>query len=233
MNGKWFDTFIFMVLENTGWSQVQNCQFVDWFQKNGTVFENWHGVTHPSGPNYRAMLSGQTWSGNEFDRVNRDNVSKYIGYTVYDFKGCAAERHDPFLDMNGPGNYLHNPNKFTDKELLANITYLGMDDANNAHSGPLNVADQNVMEAISIYRQIPVGRTLFMVTFDEAFGAEYAVNRVFTGFAGADAELGKEISVPLSHYNLARFLADNWRIDLPPEADPQTTLYAGKNILEL
>jgi hypothetical protein len=212
MTGKWFDTFVFIVLENTGWSQVQNCAFVDWFRKNGTIFENWHGVTHPSGPNYRAMLSGQTWSSNEYDRVNRDNVSKHVDYVVYSYKGDPELRHDPFLDLNPP-NVSHHRSLELWNGKNKPITYLGMSDDNNAHSGPLDVADKNTMEAINIFKNTELPRTLFMVTFDEAFGAEYAVNRVFTGFAGDNVTVGKEISVPLSHYNLARFLADNWNID--------------------
>lgn len=230
MTGKWFNNITFMVLENTGWLQVQDCKFVDYFTKNGIVFTNWHGVTHPSGPNYRAMLSGQTWSNNEFDGVNRDNISKHVDYMIYDWRGTPAERHNPFKDMNPNFVDLANlgmPKPF-DGSSLAYLTYLGMDDANNAHSGPLETADTNVMEAIKAWQWPTNG--IFLIVFDEAFGTEYGSNHVFAGVLGAGI---KTVMSELSHYNLAQFLADNWSISLPLEADPKCKTYIGKSLFEL
>lgn len=227
MTGKWFNNITFMVLENTGWLQVQDCKFVDYFTKNGIVFTNWHGVTHPSGPNYRAMLSGQTWSNNEFDGVRRENVAQHIPFLVYDFKGKPAERHNPFLDMQTSGLF-KTQTQFPNGG-IESITYLGMDDSNNAHSGPLETADTNVMEAVKSWQQWNANG-IFLVVFDEAFGNEYGSNHVFAGVLGAGI---KTIMSELSHYNLAQFLADNWSISLPLEADPKCKTYIGKSLFEL
>jgi hypothetical protein len=139
IQGKFFDTLVLIVLENHGWAQVQNCKFVQHFKQTGVVFTSWHGVTHPSGPNYRAMLSGNTWSGNEFDGVQRPNLGRWVDYKVYQYRGKPACRHNPLLDMNPSGdpratNFLSGA--LSDAE-LAPLTYLGLDDANNAHNGPL------------------------------------------------------------------------------------------------
>ena len=233
--GKWFDNFIFLVLENQGWSQVQNCQFIKYLNENGAVFTKWHRATHPSGPNYRVMLSGQSWSNNEFDGVERENISKHIDYVVSNYRGIPAERHNPFKDMN-PKTYQ------TNKEVsgligpCASLVYLGMDDENDAHSGSLDIADKNIMDAINFFtKQVSVvsPRTLFMVTTDEGFGLDYIFNHVFTGFLGVGIKAGQKINSSLSHYNLARFLADNWEVELPPESDPQCQTYAGRSLLEL
>src|SRR4051794_26302106 len=97
---RFFDTCVLIVLENKGWSQVQGCDFVRQIRQTGVVFTSWRGVTHPSGPNYRAMLSGNTWSGNEFDGVKRPNLGRWADYKIYASRGEPARRHNPFLDMN-------------------------------------------------------------------------------------------------------------------------------------
>lgn len=213
---KWFDTFCFMVLENHGWYSVQGCKFVDYFKTFGTVATDWHGVVHPSGPNYRAMLSGQTWSGNEFDRVRRDNVSRHVPYRVYNFRGVPADRHDPFYDMNDDVRTTTNGRY----DAYAPITYFGLDDDHNAHSGSLETADQNVMEAIAtLGKKLKDPRFLFMVVFDEGFGENYRDNHVFCGFLGGSVKKG--IIVPyMNHYNLAHYLAANFEVALPLEAEP-------------
>ena len=149
--GKFFDTLVLIVLENHGWTQVQGWKFVNHFAENGVVFTGWHGVTHPCGPNYRAMISGNTWSGNEYDGVQRPNLGRSVDYKIYQYRGIPAQRHNPFLDMNPQGdaratNYLSGP---MSNAGLAPLTYLGLDDANNAHNGPPSVADENVMQAIA------------------------------------------------------------------------------------
>src|SRR4051812_25198260 len=92
---KFFDTIVLMVLENHGWSQVQSSELIAYFAENGTTFTSWSGVKHPSGPNYRAMLSGNTWSGNEFDGVPRPNVGLHVDYKIYAYSGRPADRHNP------------------------------------------------------------------------------------------------------------------------------------------
>lgn len=234
MQARFFDNVVFMVLENTGWGSVQDCAFAQHFRKNGTVFTNWVGETHPSGPNYRTMLSGRPWSGNEFDGVNRPNLGDLVDYRVIDWHGTAAERHNPFLDMNPGdprGSQSLGPDGFN-VPMLKPIIYLGLDDGNNAHSGPLPMADTNAMAAIARFEQMATGaRKLFILTFDEAFGAEYESNHVFTGMIGSDVAV-KTVTSRVSHRHLAQFLADNWSQRLAEM--PQNALdYAGRSLLDL
>lgn len=231
---KFFDTLVLIVLENHGWSQVQDCQFIKHFAANGVVFTSWHGVTHPSGPNYRAMLSGNKWSGNEFDGVQRPNLGRSVDYKIYAYGGIPAQRHNPFLDMNPHGDaratdYRTGPLR---DDGLAPLTYLGLDDANNAHNGPLNVADDNVMRAIADFNVLGSGgRKLFLAVFDEAYGKDYSANHVFAGAIGAGV-MPKQVHSSLSHYSLAQFLADNWGVTIA-EMDPTGDTYAGSSLLDL
>lgn len=226
MAGKWFDRIILMVLENHGWNQVQDLRLVKWFHENGTVFTGWHGVTHPSGPNYRALLSGNTWSDTEYEGVSRPNIAQHVSYNVVKYVGEPAERHNPFMDMN-PDSYPGSVTAAKDPSLPSPaITYLGMDDQNDAHSGALAVADHHVITALEWFKNgrenstAAAAKCLFFVTFDEAFGMDYLTNHVFAGIAGHGIEVGKMIHSHLNHYAFAQTLADNWNIDLP-EMNPE------------
>ena len=231
--GKFFDTLVLMVLENHGWAQVQQCKFVSHLRQHGLVFTGWQAVTHPSGPNYRAMISGNILSPNEFDGVPRPNLGRSVDYKIYQYRGVPAQRHNPFLDMNP-----HDPRatKFVSPPLkeLADLTYLGLDDANNAHSGndALSVADNNIMQAIKEFNDLSAGgRKLLFIVFDEAYGTDYRSNHVFAGAIGTDIK-PKLIHSPISHYALAQFLGDNWGVEFP-EMDPEGDTYAGSSLLDL
>jgi hypothetical protein len=231
--GKFFDTLVLIVLENHGWAQVQQCKFVSYLRQHGVVFTGWRAVTHPSGPNYRAMMSGNIWSSNEFDGVRRPNLGRSVDYKIYQYRGLPAKRHNPFLDMNPEDE---RATKFISPPLnnseLANVTYLGLDDANNAHDGALSVADDNVMQAINEFNDLSAGgRKLLLIVFDEAFGSDYRSNHVFAGAIGTDIK-PRLIYSPISHYVLAQFLGDNWDVKFP-EMDPEGDTYRGSSLLEL
>lgn len=214
MTGKWFDNVVLMVLENHGWSQVQTCNFVKFFSEHGTTFTNWKGATHPSGPNYRALLSGNIWSNNEFDNVQRPNVAVTVPYVVYNYAGQPADRHNPFLDMN-PSTFKGCQPLQNDKWFITTpITYLGMDDQNDAHSGPLSVADNHVVVAATEFLAMQTSKSVMFMVFDEAFGTEYLNNHVFAAMI-SDFDLPKQIDTELSHYDFAATLAANWNINLP------------------
>jgi hypothetical protein len=231
---KFFDIVVLMVLENHGWSQVQDCNFVKYLFENGTVFTSWQGVAHPSGPNYRAMLSGNKWSTNEFDGVKRPKLGLYVDYKIYSFAGIPAQRHNPFLDMNPQGdqrasNYVEG--RLTDNNLTS-IVYLGLDDSNNAHNGPLSVADGNVLRAIEDFKDLTSQqRRVFFITFDEAYGKDYTANHVFAGAIGHGISR-KQVHSSVSHYSFAQFLADNWAVKID-EMDPSGDTYAGSSIFDL
>lgn len=202
-SGVWFDRLCIVIGENHGYNQVQKCEFVKWFLDNGTIFNNWHGQQHPSGPNYRTLFSGVPWSSNEFDDCWRPSILDEVPNYTIAFAGQPADRHNPAKDMHsravssGPG---------------AKIVYLGMDDNNNSHDGPLELLDSNIMKAIDCYGNGIVPNSLFVLTFDEAFGLEYLVNRVFTAMAGPMVPKGKRVGNFFTHSDFARGLYNNWGI---------------------
>lgn len=214
--GKWFDKLYLMILENTGWSQVQNCKFVDYFNKNGIVFNNWIAAGHPSASNYRALMSANHWSWTEYEGINRPNIGDNVSVYVENFRGIPADRHNPFMDMQST-QIITDPKQ----AILADIHYLGMDDQNDAHSASLDIADMNVIEAIDyikLHKLVSNSRDLLFVVFDEAFGAtEWFTNHVFAGMIGFDKlNLGTgKITSLIHHQDFAIMLYNNWEIPLP------------------
>jgi hypothetical protein len=179
------------------------------------------------------MLSGNTWSGNEFDGAARANLGRFVNYVVYRYRGKPAKRHNPFRDMNPDDvratDYVSGPLRDAH---LAPITYLGMDDRNNAHDDRLGVADDNVMQAIAEFNALTSGgRKLLIALFDEGFRADRKSNHVFAGMIGTGVA-PKQVHSSVSHYSLAQFLADNWGVTLS-EMDSAGTTYAGTSLLDL
>ncbi len=57
------DHIIIVMLENHGFDQIigsANAPFINSLAKKGLLFTDYHGVTHPSQPNYLALFSGST-----------------------------------------------------------------------------------------------------------------------------------------------------------------------------
>jgi hypothetical protein len=229
-SAKWFDTLFLMILENHGWSQIQETSFFSWFAQYGTIFSSWSAAAHPSGPNYRSLMSGNYWSFNEFDGVHRPNIGDQVDCYVNSFKNSPAERHNPFLDM-------HSKNRLPQAELSSfkGIYYFGMDDDNNAHSGSLETADANVTAAITLVQKEKANtdRYAFFLVFDEAYGLDWFTNHVFAAIAGPSVPRGNLVHSPLSHFNFARLLYDNWEIAFPQEAIPAGNAFAGQALWEL
>ena len=240
LTGKWFDQIFLLVLENHGWTQTAAMKMVDYIFQFGVVFTDWHGTTHPSGPNYRSMFSGQSWSTNEFDGVKRPNIGDSVPVYQYNYAGPPADRHNPFYDMKSIEARLHLT--FDMSNITAKgLHYLGMDDQNDAHSASLDIADTNVMNAIKFWNSLdhPSYRNdIFFVVFDEAFGLEYINNHVFAGMLFGSALLektlkGRIVSETINHYNFAQMLYDNWNVPMNPSADPSANTYAGHSLWEV
>ncbi|KAI9355295.1 phosphoesterase family-domain-containing protein [Zopfochytrium polystomum] len=56
--GKWFDHYVFVILENEDLAPVIKNDVFGAFAKKGLSQTNYHGVAHPSQPNYWATIAG-------------------------------------------------------------------------------------------------------------------------------------------------------------------------------
>src|SRR5438105_5116732 len=68
---RWWSSLVFGVFENHGFAQVAGLPSHRRLAREGTVLARYTAVSHPSGPNYRAMISGATWGVGETE-IGRD-----------------------------------------------------------------------------------------------------------------------------------------------------------------
>ena len=67
-----FDHVVIVVLENEDAERVDAVPYMRSLAQQGFSLRNYHGVAHPSYPNYLALVSGQTFVDDEDPRTRRD-----------------------------------------------------------------------------------------------------------------------------------------------------------------
>jgi hypothetical protein len=59
--GKYFDQVIIVVLENQGTDQALADPYISSLTRRGAWFSHYYAITHPSFPNYLAIVAGSTF----------------------------------------------------------------------------------------------------------------------------------------------------------------------------
>lgn len=223
---QWFSSLVWIVLENHGYRQVANLPSHRRLGQEGMVLTQYFAVSHPSGPNYRAMASGETWGHNEEVNVFHPSVSSEaakagIPSFVYHLKGTIARKHNPLIDLRAPvAAEKHGMAAFTEDlthGLPAHcLVYCGWDNDNDAHDGSLETADRNVSEvldalAASSWFTIPDELQRFPAVFlcwDEDDDNEG--NHVFAAWWGRKVRAGTTSALHHTHYGFCRTMSENW-----------------------
>lgn len=222
---KWFSHLVWTVFENHGFSQVADLPSHKRLALGGSVMTAYHGITHPSGPNYRALAAGEYWRADEFidekhlciaDALSGESIDTLL----VNLKGVCAQRHNPFLDLHAPFTTLH-PGSFMPDVWSSKFKhmYLGWDDNNNGHSAPVEIADRNLNEILdaldsSVFFNTPVDGLYpaFFIVWDEVYTDPD--NRVFAAWYGKGVKKGFQDTVFRNHYSFTATVLNNW--SLPP-----------------
>jgi len=125
--GKWFDNIITILLENADYSSVMRDSSFKQITSTGVLLSNYNAITHPSQPNYVAMIYGDESMVSGDDNVNIKGTnlidlleSKGIEWKTYQENyngkcdtratnnGLYARKHNPFISMT---NIQTNPNR--------------------------------------------------------------------------------------------------------------------------
>src|SRR5205807_1604004 len=226
--GRWWSSLVFGVFENQGIAQVAGLPSHRRLAREGTVHARYSGVAHPSGPNYRAMVSGATWGTEQTVETFHHSVGSEaakrvppIPTYVYHLVGEIPPKHNPFADLRAPvASVRHGLAAF--RSDLAGalpssaLVYVGWDDDNNLHDGSPDVADRNLTALLDTLAASPwfarpdgEGRyPVFFFCYDEDDGD--GDNRVFAAWWGHGVRRGRVSQTPYPHYSLCRTIADNW-----------------------
>ncbi len=225
--GRWWSSLVFGVFENHGFDDVARLPSHRRLAAEGTVLARYFAVAHPSGPNYRALISGETWSPAETIDTFHPSIGSLAAALapplptyVYHLSGEIALRHNPFLDLRSPVTGVRHGLPALRRDIdgalpTPALVYVGWDDRNNMHNGDPARADRNLLAlldalAASTWFTTPDrwGRypALFFC-YDEDAGR---TNRVFAAWWGRGVRRGVISQVPHTHYSFCRTVTENW-----------------------
>ena len=212
-----FSSLVWVVGENHNAQEVMELSSHQRLRREGAFLANYFAVTHPSGPNYRAMAAGRYWNNDErLDQQKPTFASQArVPVTVWNFRGKPARKHNPFYDLKTE----HRAVDELDLESLPPrcVLYVGLDDENNAHDGEIDVFDANIhalldqLTASSWFNTAVGGRypALFL-TWDEAYRAR--TNQVFAALFGRGVTPGAESIQELNHFSFCRLCCESFGV---------------------
>jgi hypothetical protein len=234
-----FQKIIYIVFENQDFKKVIEDPYFKQITKKGALFANFYAETHPSQPNYIAMIAGDTLGvstnnkytlneghlGDLLERVGRKWRVYAEDYPGNCFLGASsagyARKHVPFLSFkNVQENNLRCQNIVNfenfQKDLLSqNLVDFNMIIPNGKNSGH----DSNVVTAAAwlkkTFSQIIEDRTqwpdtLLVISFDE--GSYNLDNQIYTVVVGASVRPNSLNQERHDHYSLLNLIETEWNL---------------------
>ena len=226
------DHIVLMMEENHAFSEIigsSSAPYINSLAKQGALFTNSHGVTHPSEPNYLALFSGSTqgisndscphtFAGPDLGGELIKAGLSFSGYSEsmpsVGFTGCFAptssqlyaRKHNPWVNFTDVPSNDNQPftNFPTDFTTLPSISIVVPNQQDDMHSGSIQQGDTWLKNHIDSYVQwAKTHNSLLIVTWDEDDGS--ASNQIPTFFVGPMVKAG-QYSESINHYNVLRTL---------------------------
>lgn len=234
-----FAHVIVIVFENKEQQQVIGAPGAPTFTRLARTYaqlRNYHGVSHPSLPNYLALVSGGTHGirtdctscivaarnlADTLDQAGRTWKTYAEGLPrpgfTGPFAGRYAKKHDPFLyfrDVAGSASRRRNVVPFT--QLATDLRAGQLPDfalvvpnlCNSMHDCSVRTGDRWLAGTIPPLLALP--DTVVFVTFDEGT----ALNHVPALALGTAVKAHSSFAAATNHYGLLRTIEDAW--GLPP-----------------
>jgi len=237
--GRRFDRTLLIVLENRTYSQVMNVPYFRQLATRGALFSDAHAITHPSYPNYIALVAGDT-HGITDDRPRDLHVASIAdllharGLTWKNYAegypgGCSAvsrqdrydRKHVPFINFSSIrarpercANVAAAAQFHADRAAnnLPNYAFFSPDRDNDGHDTDLDHVStwlRGFLEPLLDDAAFMKG-TLIIVTFDESDGGEG--NHIYTLFLGPMVKAGYVEPRRIDHYNVLRTIEENFNL---------------------
>jgi acid phosphatase len=221
---------IIVVEENRSLAQVLDdpqAGYIHQLIRDGALFTNAHGVTHPSLPNYLALFSGLT--NDNQDGCPATGISNtapnlatllraaHLTFAAYaealpeeGWTGCAAGRygrkHAPWVHFSNVPRTLSKPfSAFPKYADLPTVSFVIPDIVDDMHDASIGVGD--VWLEHNLKPLVDWGRandTLVILTWDEGLDP---TNSIATVFVGPMVKPGR-YAQRINHYNVLRTIED-------------------------
>lgn len=251
-----FKRIFVVVLENQEfWIANLNSHFNALTEK-GLLLTNYKAATHPSQPNYIAMIAGDTMGVNSdsvYDIEGRNLVDlleeKDVTWKTYqeDYPGnCFTEaksgryrrKHNPFISF---ANISTNPERCAKivngeqlwedlkNNSLPQLMFYTPDMDHNGHDTGIIASGKWVSEFIHrlLKHQEIRDETLVILTFDE--GLTVGPNKIFTLLIGPGVHAGKMDDTKYNHYSFLRTVEDNFGLGTLGRKDEHAVPYKYKD----
>ena len=229
--GRWWSSLVFGLFENHTFDRVAELPSHQRLTREGTVLAQYFAVAHPSGPNYRALVSGATWGRAETVNTFHPSIASAaaglvpaVPTYIYHLAGTIAARHNPLVDLHAPVAGVRFGidtlrDDLQDGLPSPSLVYVGWDDDNNMHDGAPARADANLTALLNLLAASswftspdPQGRyPAFFFCYDEG---DLRDNRVFAAWWGPGVRSGIISQTPHTHFSFCRTATENWGV--PP-----------------
>lgn len=229
-----FNKVVTIIFENTSFESAKKNLYFQDLARKGTLFTHFSAISHPSLPNYIAMIAGSTFSITNDDNYNLD--SKHLGdlledkkldWRVYaeDYPGNCflgssykkyARKHVPFLSFTNITKdskrceKIKNLNSFIEdlnKSKLQTYSMIVPNLDNDGHDTGILFASEwlkNFFDPLKLPDDL-----LLIITFDEGMGKN---NSIYTLFIGKMIKKNFESNLDLNHYSILKLIEDNFAL---------------------
>jgi hypothetical protein len=220
-----FDHVVLVMFENKASSQItsSSAPYFGSLAGQGASFSQSYAITHPSQPNYIALLSGstqgvtsdscpQTFSGENLAHQVAAAGLTFRGYSESmpsnGYTGCSSgtymRKHNSWVDFSNNAaavnlTYASFPTSYGSLPTVAFVTPNMCDDMHDCSIATGNTWLKNNLDAYAQWAK--THNSLLITTFDEDNSA--SLNHIYTSFVGAHVKIGTS-SAKITHYTVLR-----------------------------
>jgi acid phosphatase len=220
-----FDHVVLVMFENKASSQITSSS-APYFQSlaaQGASFSQSYAITHPSQPNYIALLSGSTQGVTSDDcpkTFSAENLAHQVTAAGLTFKGYSESMPSNGYTGCSSGTYMRKHNSwvdFSNNAASVNLTYASFPSSyaslptvsfvtpnmcNDMHDCSIATGNSWLQSHLDAYAQwAKTNNSLLIVTFDE--DNSLSLNHIYTTFVGAHVKAGT-YSEKITHYTVLR-----------------------------
>lgn len=249
-----FRKVLIIVLENTGYEAAIKQPFLASLAHRGALLSSFYAETHPSQPNYIALVSGSTHGVTGDGKVTIDArqvgdllEGKGLAWKVYAedypgncflgaWKGGYVRKHVPFLSFKDVQTRPGRCARIVPATQLARDIRAGTlpdyslyipNRRNDGHDTSVSFADRWLSKTFGPLLQDPgfTAGLLLVVTFDE--GPRSSSNRILTVLFGDSVKPGSVSKKTYNHYSLLRLVEDQFGLGHLQDNDRNASVITG------
>ena len=252
--GGHFKKIMIVVLENEDFQDAIRQPFLAALAQQGATLNNYYAVTHPSQPNYIALVSGSTHGVTNDSKVVIN--AKHLGdllearglrWKIYaeqfpgkcfsgNSSGDYARKHVPFISFKNVQDDPMRCAQIVNADALAKDIETGSladfslyvpDLKNDGHDTGIEYADRWLSKTFGpiLKNSYFTKDMLFVVTFDE--GSLFGGNRVLTLISGNGVSPGTTSNARYNHYSLLRTIEDEFGLGTLKQEDARAVPVSG------